>query len=172
MRVTLQLDMDILQFEATYPPQPPRRAPSNESELRRLSKEDGVFVVLGPPPDTDVRIKPKRRDHGREGRHLWVLVASAIPCILESAPNVAPPLESGVAKHTNLTGGDPASCGGELWVDPIEEDKLYVNGASGRYGPLTSQQLDDAVSVFEGLGFRAVSFGWDDDVNLPARVLR
>lgn len=172
MRVILRLGMNILEFEANYPPQPPRKPPSNQSELRRLSTSDGVFVVLTPPLATNVRTTPNKHDHGGSGRHLWVLVDSTIPCILESAPQVVPPLESGKAKHTNLTGGDPASCGGELWADPIVDDKIYVNGASGRYGPRTPEQLEDAVSVFESVGFQVVSFGWDDDTDQPARVLR
>lgn len=164
--------MHILQFEQRYPPRPPARAPSNDAELRRLTATDGVFLVRRPPAEAEVRKSPRRRDPSVEGRHLWVFVESTIPCVLESAPDVAPPLESGVAKHTNLTGGGPASCGGELWVDPVDDDVLYVNGGSGRYGPRTEAELDDAVSVFEGLGFRVESFGWDDDVDLPARVLR
>ena len=88
-----------------------------------------------------------------------------LPVILEAAPNVQPPpLQSGVAKHTNLTGGAPASCGGELWLDTVSPDLLHVNGGSGRYwrrnDPRGPSKLADAVRVFEGLGFRVISAGW------------
>ena len=94
-----------------------------------------------------------------------------MPYILEVAA-ISPPLQSGRAKHTNLTGGRSASCGGELWFGTPHACKLYVNGCSGRYGPLTRQQLDDVVSVFTDFGYEVVSFGWDDGANMPARVLR
>ena len=95
-----------------------------------------------------------------------------VPYIHERALTVRPPLETGVAKHTNLTGGAPASCGGELWIDPVDPRRLYVSGASGRYGPDSEQQLNDAVDVMRGRGFLVESFGWDAETNLPARVYR
>ena len=85
---------------------------------------------------------------------------------------MTPPLASGKVKHTNLTGGQPASCGGELWFEAPYAKRLYVNGCSGRYGPQTAQQLEDAISVFRGLGYEVISFEWDTEANQPAKVLR
>jgi hypothetical protein len=90
-----------------------------------------------------------------------------IPYLLELAPNVAPRLETGKVKHTNLTGGGTASCAGELWIAVSNTARLYVNGASGRYGPTTSQQLDDAVAVFRDLGFDVISYGWNEETQKP-----
>jgi hypothetical protein len=74
-------------------------------------------------------------------------------------------------KHSNLTGGESASCGGELWVDPANSSRVFISGASGRFGPETSAELADAVSVFAGLGYETVSFGWDEG-DKPARFYR
>lgn len=62
--------------------------------------------------------------------------------------------------------------GGELWVDPVDHCYLYINGCSGRYGPRTEKQLEDSVEVFRQLCFKVESFGWDEDVDKPARFLR
>jgi hypothetical protein len=89
-----------------------------------------------------------------------VIIPDALPVLLETAPNVRPPpLSSGMAKHTNLTGGASACCGGEIWTDAVDRDRLYVNGGSGRYRPRTPAELADAVQVFETLGFRVDSAG-------------
>jgi hypothetical protein len=131
-----------------------------------------VREVTRAPVEADVRRAPRGED-AKDGLHLWVFLPDArVPYIAESAPKVAPPLQSGAAKHSNLTGGAPACCGGELWVDPANDDTVYVNGASGRYGPRTPTQLEDAESVFRDFGLTVVGFGWDYDVDLPARVLR
>ena len=154
-----------------YPPEEPRIRAANDDQLRLLGEGDGVRYVTGAPVVATVRCAPRAAD-SREGRHLWVFLPDSIPYVLETAPEVQPPLESGVAKHTNLTGGKPACCGGELWVDPIEDDKICVSGASGRYGPETPAQLLHAEQVFSSLGLNVVGLGWDYDVDLPARALR
>lgn len=103
---------------------------------------------------------------------MWVIWPAGIPYVLESVPAVRTPLASGFAKHSNLTGGEPACCGGELWVDPVDPTVIYVNGASGRYGPKTPEQFDDSILLLKTRGFTVESFGWDDDADLPARVFR
>ena len=62
-------------------------------------------------------------------------------------------------KHTNLTGGGEAYVGGELWF--ASNDSLYVSGGSGRYPPIDSRQLEQAVGVFRHYGYEARSLGWD-----------
>ena len=75
-------------------------------------------------------------------------------------------LESGVIKHTNLTGGAPAFSGGELlFLDP---QTVVVNGCSGRYGPRSAQELDLVVQAFANSGYGVWSMGFDDEVNRPS----
>jgi hypothetical protein len=157
--------MKLDEFVAKYPAFPSRRAPAHPDEHRPLRPADGVLELEQPP------LSGPQGDAGdSRTRHLWVFALS-IPYILESAPMATPKLATGFAKHTNLTGGGLASCGGELWIDSAEEGHLYVNGSSGRYGPRTKAQLEDAVEVFKKCGFRVTSFGWDDDTQLPHAVL-
>lgn len=164
--------MNLEEFCAKYPARPPRREAANPSELRLLTVEEGVRYLVSPPAETTTPASPRLSSDVRYGRHLWVFLETAAPYLLEVAPMASPALTSGVAKHTNLTGGSPASCGGELWIDSVDAKVLYLNGASGRYGPTTAQQLADAVSVLQSQGFEVISFGWDEDANLPARILR
>ncbi len=147
-----------------------RKYPANAGQLRQLTATDGVFQVVKPLPEGRVRGSPNQNQNIDAGRHLWVFLPGQIPSILEAA-TVTPPLE-GLVKHTNLTGDQPASSGGELWFDTTEPNKIYVNKASGRYGPKSPKELDDAVSVFQAREFEVVSVGWDFEVAKPARVLR
>ncbi|MEW6434201.1 MAG: hypothetical protein AB1730_22095 [Myxococcota bacterium] len=163
--------MDHATFVAKYPPQPPAKPVENSDEARHLGSGDGVRLLDQPPAlvPAPERAVPKRK--GDPGCHLWVFTRSERPYILELA-RVVPALQSGRVKHSNLTSDGQASCGGELWVDPVRQDRLYVNGCSGRYGPTSPQQLEDAVSVLRDAGFDVICFGWDDDAGKPAMVLR
>jgi hypothetical protein len=78
-------------------------------------------------------------------------------------------LNSNLPKHTNLTGGQPAYVGGELWFGT--EEALFVSGGSRRYQPIDPAQLDEAVRVFCAFGYTVTSLGWDDDRDKPRRFL-
>jgi hypothetical protein len=158
--------VELLAFNAKYPPHEQRRVSANADEDRQLGPSDGVNVFTSPPA-----VGPPGDPDKSDNRHLWVFRPADAPYVLETAPLVAPRLASGVAKHTNLTGGTTASCGGELWIDEANQNRLYVNGASGRYGPTTRQQLEDAIDVFQSFGFEVVSFGWNDETQTPYTVL-
>ena len=167
-RATIRHSMTLVEFARTHPPQLPRIPSQNPDQDRLLGIADGVFSLADLPVDNPVfgaRGTP-------EGRYLWVISVGAIPAILETAPRVQPPLQSAVAKHTNLTGGDPACCGGELWLDVVAAERLHVTGASGRYPPRSPEELANAVSVLREIGFVVESAGWDTDNERPARVFR
>ncbi len=161
--------MTRAEFIQRYPPAGPRREAANPDELKKLDTSDGVQQLCHPPANAQAREVPSKK--GDEGCHLWVLDEEGLPYLLERA-EVAAGLQSGVIKHTNLTGGGEASCGGELWVDPVDDRLLYVNGCSGRYGPRTAEQLEDFVTLLAQDGFDVQSFGWDEDANRPAMVRR
>jgi len=158
--------VNLAAFVEKYPPAPPAKPPENADQMRKLVSEDGVIDVVAAPLS-----KTTGRPGTTEGKHLWVIVPEHLLAVLETAP-VRPPLQSGVVKHTNLTGGEPACCGGEVWADSVDPSKVYVNGGSGRYPPKDPKQLEAAVEVFADLGFRAVSAGWDEQNDVPARVFR
>lgn len=160
--------MDLAQFAQRWQPKPPQKAPANEDEIRRLGPADGVEYLERPPAIGRVRSTPS----DPSGRHLWVFLPEQVPYVLETAPQVTPPLRTGMAKHTNLTGGSPACCAGELWIDPAGAETLYINGWSGRYRVRSKEQLTDVVAVLSARGFDVRSFGWSDDNDQPARVYR
>ncbi len=163
------LFMELRAYIDLYPPRGPAKTAEAVDAHRQLHAADGVGVL----PTCAETMVPARRPGEREGRHLWVIVPEDVRVILEIAPSVRPPpLSLGVAKHTNLTGGGAAACGGELWLDPADGRKLYANGGSGRYPPRTPKQLDDAVNVLRSFGFTVVSAGWSEDNDCAERVFR
>jgi hypothetical protein len=132
-----------------------------------LTSADGVQIL--PSDGVEPAVDPGDSD----GAHLWVIVPEEVRVIVENDPPVAPPpLDIGKAKHTNLTGGGQACAGGELWRDSADDSLLYVHGGSGRYPVESPDQLHDVVRVFECLGYRVVSAGWDFDVDRAARTFR
>lgn len=161
--------MKIDEFAGAHPPHQPRIPPSNEDELRQLTAADGVWKLSDAPAKNTTGDVPSRK--GDTGCILWVITGSELPYVPERA-RVSPPLASGMAKHTNLTGGGSACCGGEMWFETPNATRVYLNGCSGRYGPTSAQQLVDAVEVFEQMGYDVVSFGWDRETNRPRMVLR
>ena len=154
---------------ATFEMRPPARAPLNDDELKELVGADGVRL-LGASPTETTAWNPEPRRKGDTNCHLWVIDARGIPYLLEHA-DVALSLESRVVKHSNLTGGGPACCGGELWFAAPQASTLYVNGCSGRYAPRSKEHLEAAAAAFRELGYEVVSFGWDEDAGRPAMVL-
>jgi hypothetical protein len=73
--------------------------------------------------------------------------------ILESIPNPEAQ-KKGVVCHTNITGGKPALQGGELWFG--DDDKVYLNHYSGRYGAITVEHRQAVLAYFTSLGITVV----------------
>lgn len=158
-------------FTSRYPSTAPAvvRLGEPADVTRHLIEEDAVANM----PACVSAMVPAGRPGDEDGRHLWVIFTESVPVILETAPDVRPPpLALGVAKHTNLTGGAPASCGGEIWLDGADSRLLHVNGSSGRYPARSPRQLADAVRVFEKFGFAVRSAGWSEENDCPERVFR
>ena len=152
------------QYDARKPLMP---VPAQAHESLPLNHESGLrFLGYAPAQDVDCGAPPRSR--GEKGRHryLWVINDKGIPFIKE-VPIIY--LASEFPKHTNLTGGCPAYAGGELWFRT--EEALFMSGGSGRYEPIHSEQLDDAVGVFEAYGYTVTSLGWDELRDSPRRLL-
>ena len=140
---------------------------AHENQL--LDAADGIRI-LGYAPSADVLFgSPPSLTQGQNGSHryLWVINNAGIPFINEIP---IPTLDSRLPKHTNLTGGEPAYAGGELWF--AAADTLFVSGGSGRYPPIHEQQLEEAVRVFEAYGYSVTSLGWDSGRDAAMRLWR
>ena len=158
------------EYAALYPPSGPLERPGDQADARRLlTTADGVGVM----PACVAAMRPAPTPGTRENCYLWVILPESVPVVLETGENVQPPpLSMGMAKHTNLTGGAPACCGGELWLDAVDVGRLHMTGGSGRYGARTPEQLADAVHVFVQFGYAVRSAGWSDENDCPERVFR
>lgn len=156
-------------FRTTYPLRPPREGTVRHTdELRQISPEEGLEefnLILGLKAEKS----PPPRSTPRGNTYLWVIGKDTILAALESA-KIGKSLHTGIIKHTNLTGGADAHCGGEVWF--VEESALVLGGSSGRYGPacFDEQQIIDAGRVFKEQGYRVAVLGMDE-TGFPATLL-
>ena len=157
-------------YRDKYPSRSPEFLGDHPDEQKLLGAPDGVQLFPDAPSPVrtqDLNPSDTATDAGK--RCLWVVRTLDVPFIRERE-TVSPPLSSGVCKHTNLTGGRDAHCGGEVWF--VSEQRLILNGASGRYPPRQPLELDDIMRAFDAAGYEVWSMGWDLEANRPARVLR
>ncbi len=97
---------------------------------------------------------------------MWVIDIKGIPYIWETP---VPIIGIALPKHTNLTGGNEAYLGGEMWF--ISETSIYISGGSGRYPPESNEQLEEAGRVFESFNYEVAVLGWDYEVGAAKRYL-
>ena len=110
------------------------------------------------------RVPPLVSEGRKQHAHLWVVM----PDDVRHAPErcaFGRALPTGMIKHSNLTAGMPAHCGGELLFEG--NDTIIVNGDSGRYGPRTPEELQAVAMAFRYSGYRVWSMGWDTDAGRP-----
>lgn len=129
-----------------------------------MSQVDGLFPLSDQPDETPIASGFPLDETAAAKRHLWVIGRSMEPCALEDCAFAKrnSGLARGLIKHTNLTGCDPAHCGGELWF--LEADAIVINGNSGRYGPSDMEQLRRAGTALKGLGYRVATLGYDEEL--------
>lgn len=161
--------MDFATFRTKYPARSPRAdVIKNADELRQMQPEDGLGLFDRNSGQDAIHSKPPRVAHDRGELYLWAISASDVPFALENVP-FGKGLASRVIKHTNLTGGGHAHSGGELWF--LSTNEILVNGASGRYGPETNQELVDAATAFKDAGYKVASLGFDEETGYSNRIL-
>ena len=84
-----------------------------------------------------------------ETRYLWIINKEGLFLILENTPNLE--ASRGVVCHSNITKGEKALQGGELWF--ISSNYVVINFKSGRYGAETIAHEEAVREYFELLGF-------------------
>lgn len=104
------------------------------------------------PPDVIIVDKESITKNPKKGRYLWVIDKDGLRIVLEAIKN--PESERGIMCHTNITGGNRAFQGGELWFG--EDKKVYINWFSGRYGYPTPDQWIAVVEYFKYVGYTKV----------------
>jgi hypothetical protein len=156
-------------FRANYPLRAPRSGTvRNSDEIRQITPEEGLNefnLALG----SMAQISQLPFSAPRGNTYLWVIGKNSIPAALETE-KVGQSLQTGIIKHTNLTGGDDAHCGGEVWF--IEKTTIVLGGSSGRYGPDTfdEKKIIDAGQVFKEQGYQVAVLGIDE-TGFPATLL-
>lgn len=142
----------------------------NADELTRLSSDDGVLELSDAPAQRfESGSPPVGRFGNGQKKYLWVVATRGCPSILEEGPAAAG-LSRGAVSHSNLTGGDEAHAGGELWFN--DDSSIWLSGGSSRYVPRDERELEHVANCFRAAGYLVASFGWDQEVAGPVRFLR
>lgn len=143
--------MTLSVFRGTYAAIPPKRAPKDPDECVQMTPTDGLGFFGGAVTEPIVVDQiPATSEDAEDGRYLWVIGLVDCPHGFERGDFGRARL-LGQIKHTNLTGGANAHCGGELWF--LGDRRIMMNGDSGRYGPASEQQLRDAALCLKDLGY-------------------
>jgi hypothetical protein len=162
------IDEGFAHYRQTYPVRDydPSRVRSEE-ELRPITDAEGRRD-LTPPPLAGVSfgVPPYAPTSFGTEKYIWAVLPAAVPFALETNAD----FENGRVTHTNLTSGEPAHSGGEMWI--IDSASMVVNGGSGRYPPRSPEELEAVTLAFKACGFRVASMGWDEGVDRPARFVR
>lgn len=112
------------------------------------------FVESAPTRDQDLRTR----------KYLWVITETHVPFGKEVGGHSD-------IKHTNLTGGGKAYCGGEIWF--ADKESIYLNGGSGRYPCENDEALLESVkSFYMDIGYRVAIPPFDDDMGQRPRVFK
>lgn len=147
---------------------PPEKLIANEGQRIQMTEADGLKVWADgsqAPVATASSPAPLLTSANLKDCMLWVVREDDVVWAPEKGP-FGKKLESGVIKHTNLTGGAAAYCGGELLV--LEDELIVVvNGCSGRYGPRNSTEMDEVAKAFAQSGYGVWSMGYDEEAARP-----
>lgn len=136
--------MGFDRFRTRFKPRPMLIAANSSLELRVLDTKDGRRNYAPAPAAEDVTLTeslPRSEPSAATSRYLWVIDDDDTPHALETCLWAAAlGLAEGKIKHSNLTGGDPAYFGGELWF--VNSSTIVINFCSGRYGLGLGRDLD------------------------------
>ena len=160
------------EFFGKYPLREPNlRNQRYPDELELLSEKHGIFFLTTPPMKDVKTGTPSGIHESFDGlsKYLWVIKENGIPMIMEKSEKVGH-LHRGNAAHTNLTGNGKTYCGGEIWFK--NDSTFWLSVGSSRFGPQDAEELADAETAFEKMGYKVISFGWDKDTNTVARSYR
>ncbi|UYK65069.1 hypothetical protein NG831_12530 [Xanthomonas sacchari] len=157
---------DTLRSYIQTPKEPPQELIANQGQVKQMLPSDGLLLWTDGPVTTKQKApeKPLLTQAQVKLAHLWVVRKEDVVHAQEHCA-FGKELESGLIKHTNLTGGDPAFSGGELVF--IDNSTIVINGNSGRYGPKGSEEMKRVAHAFAKSGYRVWSMGFDTETNRP-----
>jgi hypothetical protein len=155
-------------------PLPPERK-KHDDECILITDADGLRyledgpVATGTSPPTE---SPPLIDDARANdAFLWAVRVEDVPIAPEKCDfaRAAAGLPENKIKHSNLTGGAPAYCGGEILF--INDEILVISGRSGRYGPRSEAEMLAVARAFRESGYHVLSMGWDSGAGYPSPLI-
>jgi hypothetical protein len=149
-----------------------KRPEDNPDEIRQMTLADGMNDLPEAQAPASIFVRhasiPNTHSNAAEARHLWVIGSGDFPVALEGC-TWGKTLQTGKIKHSNLTGGNPAHSGGEIWF--IGNDRIALNAASGRYGADSEHEFGQIVNALRRSGYCVASMGFDlDNTSVANRV--
>lgn len=163
---------ELASYREEYSVKPMQRSTNNADELILMLPANGMYELPSPPAKAEefpqVRPLPATRTDAPIGRHLWVIRPTDMPVALEAC-DWGKSLASKRITHSNLTGGLDAHSGGEMWF--VNEDRIGINAASGRYGANSEREFDQIVDALRRSGYHVAPAGFDlDNKTVPNRA--
>ncbi|WP_237478685.1 hypothetical protein [Lichenibacterium dinghuense] len=149
-------------FRRKYGKRPPRIAPTH-AQKEVIGPGNGGRDLDGEADTRCIVGLPLANGDPAKGRRLWVILPDTAPyapeiCAFAEALGLA----GNAIKHTNLTGGADAHCGGELWF--LGERTILINGNSGRYGPDREDELVGAAQALKDRGYDVAYIPYDEEL--------
>ncbi|HYV93577.1 MAG TPA: hypothetical protein VE978_17515 [Chitinophagales bacterium] len=117
------------------------RLPDYPNEVKRINKSNSEWL----------RDFIAEKERNKEFCYLWILDDGGIKILYEGTPNFRDEPDKEV-KHTNITGGQEAYHGGEMFI--TENNEIFINDKSDRYGypighPLRKEYWQAALRYFQ-----------------------
>lgn len=163
---------EVALFRASFPAKAMKRGADNPDQLRQMTTGDGMMELPSPIASRTQFIRhsaiPNSKESAKEARHLWVIRPDDFPVALEKC-EWGSKLLSKEIKHSNLTGGNSAHSGGEIWF--IGDNQVAVNASSGRYGADSAYEFNLIVEALRRSGYRVASMGFDlENPTVPNKI--
>lgn len=114
------------------------KKPFDESVINLTNGDFGKLILTN------------KNDLSFETRYLWIINQDGLFVISENTENLEASRK--VVCHSNITKGEKALQGGELWF--LSSKHIIINYKSGRYGAETEVQEQAVIEYFESLGFK------------------
>lgn len=164
---TPNFDSYRTQFSARLPDLTRKQYDDEEADV---SSHNDVYSLPHAPAGNHLRGTPPTEPRSAgEKMHIWLVLPEDV-VFSEEAGHSGASTQRKRLSHTNLSGGNPAHCGGELWFR--DEGSIWITGGSSRYAPRSDEELHSLAQSFVDSGYSVCSCGWDSDNAMPARFFR
>lgn len=139
-----------------------------KNDCAKIEDENDLIDIEHPARQT-ISVTNQDADgnvNSEEKRYLWAITAEKGLQALEKLGERMD-VGGGKIKHSNLTEGNPAHGGGELWYWR-DKNTIVINAASGRYGyrgHAGVEMAQAAVAALRVYGFNAATSGIESETN-------